>query len=329
VAVAWASAEHNLDLVAAFSRLAEVTGDSQWLGEAEHARLFLESMWDNSIGCYRAGTIDPSTRNEEAGKLPVDVQSWSVLAVPSVPSLHPGVLSCVETHHVTTDQGWTGVDFNDDKDGVWFEGSAQLAVAYEQVVQRASAQTLRLMLAQAQTTPPFGDGFGIVAASRQGLTTGFDFSYFRRRHIGATAWNVFAQLAFNPFYAIPVHQGKLFTLTPCRLLDTRTLADGPALSSGIPRLISTLGKCGIPLSAATLVVNVTVVSPASGGHLSLYPGDQPTPSTSTVNFGAGQTRANNTLLLVAPDNSGTIGIVAALSGAGTVHVLIDVSGIFE
>jgi hypothetical protein len=326
---AWASAEHNLDLHAAFSRLAQVTGDPQWLTEAEHARLFLESMWDSSIGCYRAGTIDPSTRNENPGTLPVDVQAWSVLAVPSVLSLHPGVLGCVETHHVTTDQGWTGVDFNEDKDGVWFEGSAQVALAYEQAAQGSSAQTLRSMLAQAQATPPFGDGFGIVAASRDGLTSGFDFAYFRRRHVGATAWNVLAQLVFNPFYARPVHEGEFFTLAPCRLMDTRDAQDGPALTSQVPRLVATLGKCGIPLSAATLGVNVTVVAPTSGGHLTLYPGNQAVPQTSTVNFQAGQTRSNNALLLLAPDQTGTIGLYSVLGGGGTVHVILDVSGYFE
>jgi hypothetical protein len=325
----WASAEHNLDLYAAFFRLAQATADSQWLTEAEHARLFLESMWDSSIGCYRAGTLDPSTRNEGAGKLPVDVQAWSMLAVPTVLSLHPDVLSCVETHHVTTDQDLTGVDFNDDKDGVWFEGSAQFAVAYEQALQESSAQALRSMLAQAQATPPFGDGFGIAAASRDGLTTGFDFLYFRRRHVGATAWNILAQLAFNPFYARPVHQGEFFTLTPCRLMDTRNSQDGPALTSQVPRLVASLGKCGIPLSAATLVVNVTVIAQTNGGHVTLYPGDQSVPLTSTINFQSGQTRANNTLLLLAHDETGTVGLFPVLAGGGTVHVILDVSGFFE
>jgi len=327
--VAWASAEHNLDLYAAFSRLAQATGDSQWLAEAEHARLFLEAMWDSSIGCYRAGTLDPSARNELAGKLPADVQSWSVLAVPSVLTFHPAVLGCLQTNHVTTDQGFTGVDFNEDKDGVWFEGSAQLAVAYEAARQLSSAQALRSMLAQAQATPPFGDGFGSAAASRDGLTTGFDFFYFRRRHIGATAWNVFAQLVFNPFYAVPVHQGELFTLTPCRLMDTRTPQDGPALTSQIPRLVASLGKCGIPLSARSLVLNVTVDAATNGGHLTLYPGNQAAPATSTLNFQAGQARANNALLLLAPDEVGTLGLKAVLGGGGTVHVILDVSGYFE
>jgi hypothetical protein len=326
---AWASAEHNLDLRAAFSRLAQATGDAQWAAEAEHARLFLESMWDGALGCYRAGTTDPATRNETSGQLPSDVQSWSVLAVPELLALHPGVLDCVEAHHVTTDQGFTGVDFNEDKDGVWFEGSGQLAVAYEQATELPQAQALRSMLAQAQATAPFGDGFGIAAASREGLTTGFGFSYFRRRHLGATAWNVFAQLAWNPFYALPVHQGELFTLTPCRLLDTRQAGQGPALTSQVPRLVTTLGKCGIPSSAATLVVNVTVVGPAGDGYLTLYPGDQAAPLSSSINFQAGQIRANNMILRLSGDTSGTIGLSSLVGGGGTVHVVLDVSGYFE
>lgn len=328
-AVAWASAEHNLDLYAGFTRLAQATGDAQWSAEAEHARLFLESMWDASLGCYRAGTLDPSTRNEISGQLPLDVQAWSVLAVPSTLSLHPNVLGCAEAHHATTDQGWTGVDFNDDKDGVWFEGSAQLAVAYEQAARGSSAQALRLMLSQAQATPPFGDGFGLAAASREGLTTGFNFQYFRRRHVGATAWNVFAQRVFNPFYAVPVHQGELFTVTPCRLFDSRNPGDGPALSSQVPRFVATLGKCGIPLTAQTLVLNVTVVAPTSNGLLTIFPGDQAVPGTSTVNFAAGQTRANNAILLLASDANGTLGLIPFLNGGGTVHVILDVSGYFE
>src|SRR5439155_224923 len=31
-------------------------------------------------------------------------------------------------------------------------------------------------------------------------TTGFNFFYFNRLHTGATAWAVFAQLGFNPYY---------------------------------------------------------------------------------------------------------------------------------
>src|SRR6185295_7064539 len=112
-------------------------------------------------------------------------------------------------------------------------------------------------------------------------------------------------------------------------MDTRTPQDGPALTSQIPRLVASLGKCGIPLSARSLVLNVTVDAATNGGHLTLYPGNQAAPATSTLNFQAGQARANNALLLLAPDEVGTLGLKAVLGGGGTVHVILDVSGYFE
>jgi hypothetical protein len=111
-------------------------------------------------------------------------------------------------------------------------------------------------------------------------------------------------------------------------MDTRNSQDGPALTSQVPRLVAALGKCGIPSSARSLVLNVTVVAPTSSGFVTLYPGNQAVPSTSTLNFQAGQTRANSALVLLAPDDSGTIGVLPVL-GSGTVHMILDVSGYFE
>jgi hypothetical protein len=199
----WASTEHNLDVTVAFTMLYALTGDSQWATGAEHSRQLVDAMWDEVRGCNLTGTLDPETRNAAPGQLPVDVQSWTVLAVPGILARHPGLLDCAEHNHRTTDAGFSGFDFNDDRDGVWFEGTAHMAVAYVRAGNPGAAEALRQTLAQAQATPPFGDGFGVAAASRNGLTTGFGFFFFQRLHVGATAWNVFAQSAFNPFYAAP------------------------------------------------------------------------------------------------------------------------------
>jgi len=199
----WASTEHNLDIFAAFSTLASISRQGNWAAGAEHARQFVASMWDGKRRCNLAGTIDPEHRNEEVGQLPVDVQAWAVLSIPGALSQHPGLLDCAERNHRTTDAGFSGFDFNDDRDGVWFEGSAHMAVAYARAGKPSNAEELRHTLAEAQTTTNFGDGFGLPAASRDGLTTGFGFLFFRRLHIGATSWNIFAQSGFNPFYAAP------------------------------------------------------------------------------------------------------------------------------
>jgi hypothetical protein len=109
----------------------------------------------------------------------------------------------------TTHSGFDGIDFNDDKDGVQFEMTAHLALALMAAGRTADAVHFLGELERAQTTEPFGDGRGIVASTRDGLTTGFDnaqgdpFFYYRLKHVGATAWIGLAQLGINPYSMLP------------------------------------------------------------------------------------------------------------------------------
>lgn len=194
----WASTEHNLDVYAAFARLHAITGETRWQSDATHARDFVEAMWSGS--CYYTGTGNPTTRNTTPGMLPLDAQAWAVLSLPNALVTHPTLLGCAESNHANTNDGFSGFDFNEDRDGVWFEGTAQMTVAYAVVGDTAKADTYRQTLRSAQQTATNGDGEGIVAASHDGLSTGFGFQYFRRLHTGATSWNVFAQLGVNPYY---------------------------------------------------------------------------------------------------------------------------------
>ena len=123
--------------------------------------------------------------------------------------------------------------------------------------------------------------------------------------------------------------GALSTLPPCRLLDTRLAADGPALVSGVTETLTVAGRCGVPPTATAIAVNVTVTQPTGSGHLVFHAGGQPPGLTSTINFGAGQTRANNAILTLAANGDGTLAVTPAVSGNGTVHVIVDVSGFFE
>ncbi|MCC7172234.1 MAG: hypothetical protein IT459_17440 [Planctomycetes bacterium] len=195
----WASTEHNIDLSAAFTRLGAATADPSWLDDAAHARAFVEAMWDPTIGGYRAGTIDPETRNELVGQLPLDVQAWAALALGNALTLHPQLLDAIANHHEVAIDGFEGVDFNDDKDVIWFEGTAQYSCALAIAGNEATAAVYRSQLRTAQATSGFGDGGGLVAASHDCGSTGFGFHLVKRLHVGATAWNVFAQLRFNPF----------------------------------------------------------------------------------------------------------------------------------
>ena len=51
----------------------------------------------------------------------------------------------------------------------------------------------------AQKQEPNGDGRGIVAASSDGLDTGFGDLYYASLHTGATAWFLLAATDTNPF----------------------------------------------------------------------------------------------------------------------------------
>jgi hypothetical protein len=121
-----------------------------------------------------------------------------------------------------------------------------------------------------------------------------------------------------------------YTLPPCRVVDTR-LADGPlggpVLQPGVERSFTVASVCGIPAGAQALAVNITAFEPAGVGDLQLYPGDQAAPLTSLLNFGAGLTRANNAIVPLAFDASGTLKVRAETTG--TVHFILDVVGYFQ
>jgi len=121
-----------------------------------------------------------------------------------------------------------------------------------------------------------------------------------------------------------------YTLTPCRLLDTRQTAGasgGPALASGTERTFPVSGVCGVPADATAVAVNVTVVQPAAAGYLQLYPIGGAVQATSTLNFTGGQVRANNALLTLGPGGQATA--LANLAGPGTADLVVDVMGYFR
>ena len=113
-----------------------------------------------------------------------------------------------------------------------------------------------------------------------------------------------------------------FTLAPCRAVDTRG-PDAPGLAAGQARVFNLAGRCGVPVTARALALNVTVVQPASGSYLRLYPGDDVGTSTTTVSYLPARTRAGNATLLLSAD--GAFGAYAD----GALHLVIDVVGYYE
>jgi hypothetical protein len=138
------------------------------------------------------------------------------------------------------------------------------------------------------------------------------------------------QLGWQPPAVTSGGPYRFFTLTPCRLLDTR-LADGPYGGPPVPpgsqRAVVAAGHCGVPATAKAVAANVTVVAPPAAGFLTFFPGDGAVPPTSTISFTPGRVLANNAVLALAFSGSGTVALRAATQSP--VQVLIDVSGYFE
>jgi hypothetical protein len=126
-----------------------------------------------------------------------------------------------------------------------------------------------------------------------------------------------------------INIGKsFFTVAPCRVIDTRNPTGplgGPALQGGSARTFTITNLCGVPAAAATVSVNVTITNPSAEGHLTFFPTGESPPLVSTINFRAGQTRANNAVLVLG--SSGDFDVSCASSGP--VDFILDVNGYFQ
>jgi hypothetical protein len=120
------------------------------------------------------------------------------------------------------------------------------------------------------------------------------------------------------------------TVSPCRFLDTRDVegfSGGPGLLNGRPRELGIPLTCGVPVTAQALVVNVTVTNATASGHVRIAANPWAA-DTSTLNFQAGQTRANSAIVTL---DARSIAAMSVLEGplSGTVDLILDVSGYLE
>ncbi|MFF9803605.1 Tat pathway signal sequence domain protein [Streptomyces coeruleorubidus] len=234
------STEHNTDLVCLFSRLARLTGDRVWLERRGRAEAFVKRMWEPAGGFFYTGTNDGVTVNESP--IPEDTQTWTHLALGArtggyARSLDWAVAELTVLDHagrtnstVPAGQSYEGVTFSSasllanedapiaegqprpDRNGVWFEGTAHLALALRDRGKRGDEARARRLLASTERAQELlGAGqtvggkalperAGVVSASSP-LDTGFGFGYYPYRHTGATAWYLMAAARFNPLRA--------------------------------------------------------------------------------------------------------------------------------
>jgi hypothetical protein len=142
-----------------------------------------------------------------------------------------------------------------------------------------------------------------------------------------------ATLTNGYFYAPAPTAALWYPLTPCRVIDTRegngALA-GPVLSASQTRtfdVTTTPATCGIPSDAKSLTVNFTVAESQQPGEFRAWPADAPWTGTSVLSFKAGANRANNGVLKLATDGSGSFKLMNVSSG--TAQLILDVNGYFR
>lgn len=128
-----------------------------------------------------------------------------------------------------------------------------------------------------------------------------------------------------------------YSVTPCRLVDTRDLpgpSGGPALSNNTVRNFPVRGSlarnCGVSPFARAAALNVAVIQPGFAGHITLFPAGQFIPGTSTINYNAGEVAiANGALAELADFADYQLAVHTAMGGAGTAHLVIDITGYFQ
>lgn len=112
--------------------------------------------------------------------------------------------------------------------------------------------------------------------------------------------------------AAPVGPLSVYLVEPCRFLDTRNTGGPEAMpvawvgpmEAGQLRFYrgqveAPAVRCGVPLGARAMLVNVVAVNPTEDGHVVLFSsrartdGTPMIPATSNLNFSAGRTVSNS------------------------------------
>lgn len=127
-----------------------------------------------------------------------------------------------------------------------------------------------------------------------------------------------------PAQATPTAVAGIQTITPTRVLDTRTSNGGHngTFAAGETYALPILGKGAVPsFGVAAVLANLTVVSSTGSGYLTVFPTGQTRPTASNINFDLNTVVANQFLVPL-----GANGSISIYSLAAGVHVIVDVSG---
>ncbi len=125
---------------------------------------------------------------------------------------------------------------------------------------------------------------------------------------------------------------QFYTVTPCRVLDTRAGSGFPAgygppsIAGGAQRTFVLAGQCGLPAGARAVSINAAVWIPQTRGDLRIFPAGVTAPLASTLNWEPNILALANAAVVPL---SGAGAITVLVDGSGTVDIFFDVNGYFQ
>lgn len=206
------STEHNIVVYVAFSHLYDVTGEDKWLQRANNAKNFVENIsWNSQDKRYICGVNPDGSLNTIT--LVADTNLLPALAFGDSTRSRDAVSYAMNKFYKQDNiLGLEGVDYgyyrnaSGEPDGIWFEGTAMLAAAYKVAGNAGESNKYLESLKLAQYSAPNADYKSIVAASKDGLTTGFDWRYYASPHIASTAWFTACKMNYNMFWGTSLNE---------------------------------------------------------------------------------------------------------------------------
>jgi MBG domain (YGX type)/Chitobiase/beta-hexosaminidase C-terminal domain len=128
-----------------------------------------------------------------------------------------------------------------------------------------------------------------------------------------------AILDVNGYFAPPGTGGlSLYTVAPCRVIDTRYSS---GVFDGTLTVPVETSSCAAPAAARAYVFNATVVPPEGLGYLTLFAAGTTVPGVSTLNASDGAITSN---LAIVPTTNGSVGVYAP----DTTQLILDLSSYF-
>ncbi len=123
-------------------------------------------------------------------------------------------------------------------------------------------------------------------------------------------------------YFGPAGSGGLsfYALTPCRVIDTRSVGNGQPFSGELTVNVVD-SPCGPPATSEGYVFNATVIPQGALGYLTLWPDSEGQPGVSTLNARDGALTSN---MAIVPNIDGKTDAWAQ----GTTQLILDISGYF-